>query len=80
MGMINTPRTTTKQFNNLIEFRQSLYSHFLTQEQDAQFELVDALLLSENIKTFPALSQSPAFRRGWSSAYAALERGDQDVE
>jgi hypothetical protein len=78
--MTNTPRTTTEQFNNLIEFRQSIYSHILTKERDAQFELVDALLLTSNIQTFPALSLSPAFRRGWSSTYAALKRGRQDEE
>ena len=76
--MTNTKCTTTKQSNNIIEFRQLLYGHFFTREQDAQFELVDALLLSESITTFPALSQSPAFRRGWSSTYAALKRGGQD--
>ena len=77
---MNTPSTTTKQFNKIIEFRQSFYSHFLTRERDAQFELVDALLLSESVQTFPALSQSPVFQRGWSSAYTALERGKQDTE
>ena len=78
--MTNIPRTTTEQFNNLIEFRQSIYNHVLTKERDAQFELVDALLLTSNIQTFPALSLSPAFRRGWSSTYAALKRGRQDEE
>jgi len=35
-----------QQFNNLIEFRQTVYDHVLTRARDAQFELVDALLLS----------------------------------
>ena len=34
------------QFNNLIEFRQAIYDHGLIGAQDAQFELLDALLLS----------------------------------
>ena len=70
--------STTEQFNNLIEFRQFIYEHILTKERDAQFELVDALLLSDKPQSFPALSLSPAFRRSWSSAYTAVERGAQD--
>jgi len=78
--MIKTKRSTTQQLNNLIEFRQMVYRRFLTSERDAQFELVDALLLTPPVDTFPALSQSPAFRRGWPSVYAAIERGGQDTE
>ena len=75
---MHTKTSTTKQFNDLIEFRQTVYGHFFTRERDAQFELVDALLLSPTIDTFPALSQSPVFRRSWSSAYTAIKRGEQD--
>jgi hypothetical protein len=67
-----------QQFNNLIEFRQTVYDQALTRGRDAQFELVDALLLSAPIFTFPDLSRSPAFRRQWPSAYAAVEDGRQD--
>jgi hypothetical protein len=70
--------STQKQFNKLIEFRQSIHQHFLSKERDAQFELVDAMLLSSNVDTFPALSLSPVFRRKWSSVYSAIERGEQD--
>ena len=70
--------STTEQLNKFNEFRQLVYEHGLTRERDAQFELVDALLLSPCIATFPALSQSPVFRRGWPSAYTAIERGEQD--
>jgi hypothetical protein len=70
--------STTKQFNKLIDFRQLVYEHFLDKERDAQFELVDAMLLSPSVDTFPALSQSPVFRRKWSSAYTAIERGKQN--
>jgi len=69
-----------KQFNKLIEFRQAVYDHGLTRFADAQFDLVDALLLSPPIRSFPELSLSHAFRRQWHSAYAAIEAGDQDHE
>jgi hypothetical protein len=69
-----------EQFNNLIEFRQAVYDHVLTRAKDAQFELVDALLFSAPIHTFPALSCSPVFRRQWHSAYTAVEDGRQDQE
>lgn len=67
-----------QQFNKLIEFRQAIYEQALTRARDAQFELVDALLLSAPIHTFPELSLCPAFRRQWPSAYAAIEDGRQD--
>ena len=69
-----------QQFNNLIEFRQTVYDHGLTKCKDAQFELVDALLLSAPIHSFPELSCSPAFRRQWHSVYTAVEDGRQDQE
>ena len=69
-----------EQFNNLIEFRQTVYEHGLTKAQDAQFELVDALLLSSPIRSFAELSLSPAFRRKWSSAYAAIGDGERNRE
>jgi len=72
--------STTQQLNNLIEFRQAVYERGLLRARDAQFELIDALLLSGSIRSFPELSLSPAFRRKWPSAYAAIEEGDQDRE
>jgi len=66
------------QFDKLIEFRQAVYDHGLTRFADAQCGLVDALLFSPLIRSFPELSLSPAFRRQWSSAYAAIEEGEQD--
>jgi hypothetical protein len=71
--------STMGQFSKLIEFRQAVYDHGLTRAKDAQFELVDALLLSPPIRSFPELSLSPAFRRQWPSVYAAVEDGSQDV-
>ncbi len=61
-----------KQFTKLIEFRQAVYEHGLTRARDTQFELVDALLLSPVIRSFPELSFCPAFRRRWTSAYEAI--------
>lgn len=58
-------------FNQLSQFRQSLYEQ-LGKAKDAVFELMDAVLLSESIRSFVSLSQSPVFRRQWSSSYAAL--------
>jgi hypothetical protein len=69
-----------KQFNKLTEFRQAVYDHGLTRFADAQFDLMDALLLSPPIRSFPELSLSHAFRRQWHSAYAAIEEGEQDRE
>ena len=69
-----------KQFSNLIEFRQAIYEHGLSKARDAQFELVDALLLGQPIRSFPELSLVPTFRRKWHSAYAAIEEGRQARE
>ena len=69
-----------EQFNNLIEFRQAVYEHGFTKACDAQFELVDALLLGQPIRSFPELSLLPVFCRQWHSSYAAIERGGQDWE
>ena len=70
--------STTEQLNNLIEFRQTVYEQILAGVKDAQFELVDAILLSEGVGSFAELSLSPVFRRQWSSAYSAVEDGKQE--
>ncbi|MEA3337951.1 MAG: transposase [Chloroflexota bacterium] len=76
---MQNPNLTQQQLNRLIEFRQAVYRSFLTRQGDAQFELVDALLLSRQARSFPELSLSPVFRRRWPSIYAAVEDGKQDV-
>jgi hypothetical protein len=68
-----------KQFNKVIEFRQAVYTHGLTLSKDAQFELMDALLLNPGVRSFPELTLSPAFRRKWPSAYTAIEDGEQNL-
>jgi hypothetical protein len=75
---MQTKPSTTKQLNKFIAFRQSVYERVLVRERDAQFDLIDALLLSPAIQSFPELSQSPVFQRGWPSVYAAIERGQVD--
>ncbi len=66
-----------KKFNKLIEFRQQIYAKGLGAQRDAQFELMDALLLHPGIQSYPELSLSWAFRRQWSSVYKAVEKGSQ---
>jgi hypothetical protein len=67
-----------QQFNRLIQFRQAVYEHGLTKARDSQFELLDALLLSRAVRSFPELTLHPVFRRQWHSAYTAIEDGNQD--
>jgi hypothetical protein len=78
MSTTSTAAVRTQQLTNLQAFRQAVYAHGLTGRRDAQFELLDALLLSGPTHSFVELSQAPAFRRTWHSAYAALEDGRQD--
>lgn len=61
-------------FNQLQEFRQTLYNN-LGNARDAVFGLMDAVLVSACIVSFVSLSQSPVFRRQWSSTYASLQDG-----
>jgi hypothetical protein len=58
-------------FKQLQDFRQTLYDT-LGNARDALFDLMDAVLVSGCIASFVSLSQSPVFRREWSSLYAAL--------
>jgi len=71
---------TDKHLNRLIQFRQAVYRSGFTQRRDAQFELLDALLLAGPVHSFPELSLCPSFHRQWPSAYAAMEAGRQDQE
>ena len=59
-------------FKQLQDFRQGLYDT-LGNARDALFDLMDAVLVSGCILSFVSLSQSPVFRRQWSSTYAALQ-------
>lgn len=72
--------STEEQRNKLIGFRQTLYGRGFSQRRDAQFELLDALLLFGPVRSIAELSLSPTFHREWPSVYAALEDGRQDDE
>ncbi|MCB0004288.1 MAG: hypothetical protein KDH86_17230, partial [Anaerolineae bacterium] len=74
---MSNPNPIQEQLNKLIEFRQAVHQFFLTGQSDAQFEVIDALLLQRGITSFAELSLSPVFRRRWPSVYAALEDGKQ---
>jgi len=77
---MQTPSSTTEmEFTKLIEFRQAAYQ-CLGKARDAQFELLDAVMLSPAIRSFVELSQSPVFRRRWSSSYEAIQDGNPDRE
>lgn len=77
--MLTTPPAAPPQLTNFIATRQALYQHLFTRRQDAQFELLDALLLSPQARSLPELSLCPVFRRTWASVYAALEDGQHDA-
>jgi hypothetical protein len=74
----NQETSTHEHLNKIIAFRQAVYEQAFTRARDAQFELLDALLLSPHVNSFPELSLSPVFRRQWHSVYVALGRGQQD--
>jgi hypothetical protein len=67
--------TRQETIHRLIKFRQHAH-RLLTQARDAQFELVDALLLDTEAQSPVELSLNPVFRRQWSSVYAALRDGE----
>jgi hypothetical protein len=67
-----------EHINKLNEFRQAIYAQGFKKRRDAQFELLDALLMSAKVGAFPELTLSLVFRRRWSSGYKAIEEGTQD--
>ena len=67
-------------FDALRAFRDLLYRSF-ERRADALFELGDAVLSAAQVVPSPVhLSLEPAYRRGWGSLYAALDRGRIDAE
>ncbi len=74
--ILSYPKQETHEndLDQLREFRQRVYESMGT-ARDAQFELVDALLLNSEGRSVVELSLNPAFRRAWSSVYAALSDG-----
>src|SRR5215467_7215478 len=77
--MTHPPPVEVSPLQRLLQFRQAVYQQGLPQRRDAQFELVDALLLSTALGSFPELSCCPVFRRRWPSLYAAVEDGRQNT-
>jgi DDE superfamily endonuclease len=75
----NSTKTTKQQLTLLVKFRQAIYNCF-QQAGDALFELLDALLLSPRLTSFPELSCVPVFRRQWPSLYECLQDGRIDNE
>ena len=76
--MATQPINTAKpQLNKLAAFRQAIYTCFL-KAGDVLFEIIDALLLSPGLSSFPELSSVPVFRRQWPSLYEGLEDGKVD--
>jgi hypothetical protein len=76
---VKNKNTTQSQLSKLAAFRQSVYQS-LTKARDALFELIDAVLTSSGIVSFPELSCAPVFRRQWPSLYEALQDGKLDSE
>jgi hypothetical protein len=63
----NPQANTQEQFNKLIEFRQEIYDQVFTARQDAQFQLLDALLSKGKVPSFPWLALAGCFERQWPS-------------
>ncbi len=58
-------------FDQLKQFRTKAYT-ILGNAKDALFDLMDAVLVTRSVYSFVELSQSPVFRRKWSSTYEAV--------
>jgi hypothetical protein len=68
------------QIPQLVTFREGWYA-CLGRRADALFELTDAVLCADGpVASFPHLSLEPEFHRGWGSGYAALAKGQVDME
>ena len=59
-------------YDTLRSFRNRAYQ-YLCRAHDATFELMDAAMTSRSVYSFAELTQSPLFRRRWSSGYEALQ-------
>jgi len=71
---MNQQNTHQQNIQHLQGFRCRA-RRYMTKAGDAQFELVDALLLDNMAQSVVELSLNPVFRRRWSSVYAALNDG-----
>lgn len=62
----------------IIEFREAVYQKVIWRPA-AVLDLIDALTVNGHVDSPVALSESPLFRRKFSSVYDALVRGQLDV-
>jgi hypothetical protein len=72
---VKKEETTQEHINKIIEFRQAIHANGFGRERDALSEVLDAILLTGGLASFPMLSFSEAFQRQWHSLYKAVERG-----
>jgi hypothetical protein len=77
---VTNKKTTQKNINKIIEFRQAIYERIFGKRRDGLFEAWDALLLNGTLTSFPMLSQHTIFQRKWHSLYKALEKGEIDYD
>jgi hypothetical protein len=77
VDMNDTTNTTQPQLSKLAAFHQAIHTCFL-KVGDVLFEMIDALLLSPRLASFPELSCVPVFRRQWPSLYEGLQDGQVD--
>jgi len=64
--------------NNLSEFRNAVYQK-VRYRPDAILDLIDALTVAGHVSSPVALSESPVFRRKFSSVYDALLNGEFEL-
>lgn len=65
--------------NDLSEFRNAVYQN-ARYRPDAILDLIDALTIAGQVSSPVALSESPLFRRKFSSVYDGLLEGEIEVE
>lgn len=66
--------TTRKEAPMIHRFREEVYQSF-EQRSDTGLELIDALTSTPGVESPVELSESPLFRRRFSSVYDTLKRG-----
>jgi hypothetical protein len=65
--------------NNLSKFRNAVYQR-VRYRPDAILDLIDALTIAGQVSSPVAVSESPLFRRKFSSVYDVLLKGEFEVE
>ena len=65
--------------NDLSKFREAVYQN-VRYRPDAILDLIDALTIAGQVSSPVAVSESPLFRRKFSSVYDVLLEGEIEVE